>query len=62
MENVNKKTFSMVQIVPIRTYIERLTLSESSIAIQKFCKEYTDKLNNGVKEEQICEQFVSDLS
>ena len=60
MEN---KTLSMVTIVPIRTAIEKLSLSESnSIAIQNFCKEYKDKLDSGMHEEQICEQFVVDLS
>ena len=53
----------MVTIVPIRTTIEKLSLSESnSIAIQNFCKEYKDKLDSGMHEEQICEQFVVDLS
>ena len=60
MEN---KTLSMVTIVPIRASIEKLSLSESnSIAIQNFCKEYNEKLDSGMHEEQICEQFVVDLS
>jgi hypothetical protein len=53
----------MVTIVPIRSSIEKLALSESnSIAIQNFCKEYKEKLDGGMHEEQICEQFVIDLS
>ena len=60
MEN---KTLSMVTIVPIRAAIEKLSLSESnSIAIQNFCREYKEKLDSGMHEEQICEQFVADLS
>ena len=63
MKKMENKTLSMVTIVPIRTAIEKLSLSESnSIAIQNFCKEYKDKLDSGMHEEQICEQFVVDLS
>lgn len=60
MEN---KTLSMITIVPIRETIKKLMVSESnSIAIQNLCKEYNQKLDNGLHEEQICEQFVVDLS
>ena len=53
----------MVNIVPLRATIEKLTLSESeSIAIQNLCKEYTKKLDEGMKEEQICDQFVAELA
>ena len=63
MEKMENKKLSMVTIVPIRAAIEKLSLSESnSIAIQNFCKEYNDKLDSGLHEEQICEQFVIDLS
>lgn len=64
MENqTNQKTLKMVSIVPLKSYIENLSVSESeSVAIQNLCKEYTEKLNNGFSEEQLCEQFVSDLS
>lgn len=63
MEKMENKTLSMVTIVPIRAAIEKLSLSESnSIAIQNFCKEYNEKLDSGLHEEQICEQFVIDLS
>ena len=63
MEKMENKTLSMVTIVPIRAAIEKLSLSESnSIAIQNFCKEYNEKLDSGLHEEQICEQFVIELS
>lgn len=63
MKKMENKTLSMVTIVPIRAAIEKLSLSESnSIAIQNFCKEYKEKLDSGMHEEQICEQFVVDLS
>ena len=43
MKKMENKTLSMVTIVPIRTAIEKLSLSESnSIAIQNFCKEYKE--------------------
>ena len=58
-----KKTLAMVNIVPIRSSIEKLKVSESeSIAVQNFCNEYSKKLNDGMKEEQICEAFVNDLA
>ena len=53
----------MVNIVPLRATIEKLTLSESeSIAIQNLCNEYTKKLDEGMNEVQICEQFVTELA
>lgn len=63
MENVNQKTLSMVNIIPLRSSIEKLSLSESnSIGIQNLCKEYISKLNEGMTEDQLCEQFVNDLA
>lgn len=63
MDKMENKTLSMVTIVPIRAAIEKLSLSESnSISIQNFCKEYKGKLDGGMHEEQICENFVADLS
>ena len=61
MDNKSQKTLEMVNIVPVRSSIEKLQLSES-LAIKNFCEEYTKKLNEGLKEEQICEQFIADLA
>lgn len=61
MDNKSQKTLEMVNIVPVRSSIEKLQLSES-LAIKNFCDEYTKKLNEGLKEEQICEQFIADLA
>ena len=59
----NNKTLSMVNIVPLKPYIDRLMVNESdSVAIKSFCDEYTNKLANGQHDEQLCEQFVIDLS
>lgn len=59
----NNKTLSMVNIVHLKPYIDRLMVNESdSVAIKSFCDEYTNKLANGQHDEQLCEQFVIDLS
>lgn len=55
------KTLAMVDIVPLRPYIDRLAESES-IGVQNLCKTYGEMLGNGKPDAQICEQFIVDLS
>lgn len=59
--DANNKNLSMVDIVPLRPYIDRLSESES-IGVQNFCRSYREKLDNGTPDVQICEQFVIELS
>jgi len=61
MESKTQKTLEMVSIVPLRSSIDKLMISES-LAVKNFCNEYTKKLDSGLKEEQICEQFIADLA
>lgn len=57
------KTLSMVNIVPIKSTIESLMVTESdSLAVSTVCKEFLGKLNEGVSEISICESFVNELS
>ena len=59
----NNKTLSMIDIVSLKPYIDRLMVNESdSVAMKSLCDEYTNKLANGQHDEQLCEQFVVDLS
>jgi len=59
--DANNKNLSMVDIVPLRPYIDRLSESES-IGVQNFCRSYREKLDNGTPDVQVCEQFVIELS
>ena len=56
------KTLSMVNIVPLRSTIESLMVSEQSFAVSTVCKEFLEKLNEGVAETMLCESFVVELS
>ena len=60
--NTENRNLSMVEIVPLRPYIDRLLKESDNVAIQNLCNEYAAKLNNGMHDEQICEAFVKDLA
>lgn len=57
------KTLKMVNIVPLKSTIESLMVAESgSIAVSAICKEFMEKINEGVAETVLCESFVIELS
>lgn len=61
--STSKKTLSDVCIVPVQESINKLMACESKyIPVASVCNEYQTKLNSGKTSEQICEQFVADLS
>lgn len=60
--NNSQKQLSMVNIVPLVPAMKKLLSESASIAVNSLCKEYADKLKSGMRDEQLCEQFVVDLS
>lgn len=61
MNTNNNKNLAMVDIVPLRPYLDKLAESES-IGVQNVCNTYREKIDNGTPDAQICEQFVIELS
>lgn len=66
MENKTKtfsKTLNMLNIVGLRESIQTLMERESKyIPVAAVCKEYLKKLDEGAHEEEICEDFINELS
>lgn len=62
MDNSVQKTISMLNITPLMPVIKKLLSESASIAVKSLCKEYTDALKNGKRDEQLCESFVIELS
>ena len=63
MSTDTNKTMAMLRIVNLKEAIDSLMLTESkSIAIKSLCDDYTNKLNSGKHEEELCESFVVELS
>lgn len=57
------KTLKMVNIVPLKSTIESLMVTESeSFAVSAICKEFMGKINEGVAETVLCESFIVELS
>ena len=61
MDTKTNKNLSMIDIVPLRPYIDRLSESKS-IGVQNLCNNYKAKLDAGMLDSQLCEQFVIELS
>ena len=58
----NNRTLSMLNIVNLRSSIDKLMVSESaSIAITTLCKDYKAKLDEGAHDEELCESFAIEL-
>lgn len=66
MENKTKtfsKTLNMLNIVGLKESIQALMKKESKyVPVATVCKEYLKKLDEGAHEEEICEDFVNELS
>ena len=64
-ENVNNfpKKLDMLNSIGLKATIDDLMMKESKfIPVADVCKEYTGKLNNGYREEELLESFISALA
>ncbi len=58
-----KKSLDMLNIIGLRESIDTLMKKESKyIPVASVCKSYLKKLDEGLHEEEICNDFVNDLS